>query len=301
MWSHFSETHQKTARLVFLNESILVFTVKFTVAIDPSSHPPFDCDLPMDIPSMPFPANGNGQGLMSQLSSRSNQPLAQTGQSSQGVISAAVIMSNIVNYEHAIEAVLQKAASGQDLGYYLVEIDSLGDLDSIPPETPKSSDLNMADANNQVVDQTENFPLIGEQQKTGNEPTSIQSQVHPTAAQMAPPQTMSNPALVVRTGPHQQVPAMPASVQYHGASPMGMHGRPTVWGYDAGAPSPHGAYILASPGDPGSMGFPHDPVREFETTFLIFAVFIVVRDEGKKLVTLFVLILVRFQLWFLIS
>ncbi|XP_075262869.1 uncharacterized protein LOC142354453 isoform X3 [Convolutriloba macropyga] len=247
---------------------------------DPSSHPPFDCDLPLDLPPPPqqvqAPLSNNGQTLMAQLSNQNGSRLPLPEQSSsQGVISTAIIMSSITHYEQAIEAVINKAVSGQDLRCYLVEMEPNADLDSIPPATPKSVDLNPSESSTAVasiVDQNDVIASVAsDTTQQQPQPTTVQEQpgtsqvntMPPTPTQMPPPppQTMANPALVVRTGPHQ-VPQMPGAVMAspHGA-PMGMHARgAAVWGYDASAPSPHGAYILASPGDAAAMGFAHDPI-----------------------------------------
>ena len=213
---------------------------------------------------------------MAQLSNQNGSRLPLPEQSSsQGVISTAIIMSSITHYEQAIEAVINKAVSGQDLRCYLVEMEPNADLDSIPPATPKSVDLNPSESSTAVasiVDQNDVIASVAsDTTQQQPQPTTVQEQpgtsqvntMPPTPTQMPPPppQTMANPALVVRTGPHQ-VPQMPGAVMAspHGA-PMGMHARgAAVWGYDASAPSPHGAYILASPGDAAAMGFAHDPV-----------------------------------------
>ncbi|XP_063724705.1 putative mediator of RNA polymerase II transcription subunit 26 isoform X3 [Symsagittifera roscoffensis] len=239
---------------------------------DPSSHPPFDCDLPLDIPPpIQAPVATQGHAIMSQLTSQNGRLSLADQATQQSVISAAIIMSNLSQYEHAIEAVIHKAVSGQDLTCYLVEIDPTADLDSIPPATPKSVDLNGSEASNAVAsisDQNDTASNAGSElhQQNSVEHTNVSQMgaIPPTPTQMAPPppQTMSNPSLVVRTGHQQQVPTMQGAVM---ASPhagsMGMHARGgPVWGYDPAAPSPHGPYILASPGEAAAMGFGHDPM-----------------------------------------
>ena len=246
----------------------------FLLLIDPSSHPPFECDLPPDNPPPPATAPvaqpqtlvGN-QSLMVQLTNPNsatvtarNIVLPGDQAAAQSVISAAIIMSNIAQYERAIEAVLHKAATGQDLTCYLAEVDPTADLDSIPPVTPKSVDLNTSDSTNATVVEQ---PESATSEHSNN--TDLQSaQIALQTQQMTTQQTLANPGLVVRTGPQVGPPPQtPTAVMGSHTPTMGMHGRPAMWGYDSSAPSPHGAYIMASPGDP-SMGFaPHDPVIVF--------------------------------------
>ena len=247
-------------------------------SLDPSSHPPFECDLPPDNPpppptvAQPQTVVGN-QSLMVQLTNPAsatvtarNIVLPDQAAAAQNVISA-IIMSNLAQYERAIDAVLHKAATGQDLTCYLAEVDPTADLDSIPPVTPKSVDLNTSDSTNATVAE--------QPESTTSEHSNADlqsSQMALQAQQMgATQQTLANPGLVVRTGPQVGPPPQTPTAAVMGphTPTMGMHGRPTMWGYDSSAPSPHGAYIMASPGDP-SMGFaPHDPVIKINLKMLM--------------------------------